>query len=256
LAFRFVFSLMVAVLFTACADIPRDNPLDPKNSTGFTEPLVLVEAFVNTAEQIPGPYNDWALEGLDAARQTFPQEALFVEYHRDVAGYDDTLNTAVTSNRFTALHQKYAAANSPVPMGVPDIFVNGAATRISGASDAATVAEQVRAGIASIVPEKNYFKIEARPEWVNARQLLLHCTIAMLGDRSSSHKKIRVIFLRESGVAEDVNLNEALPDLSAGEFVRKDFGPYSLTEQTKEMIVSVVSDDDLTVFQSVKKDLQ
>ncbi len=256
MAYKFVFSLLALLLFTACTDIPRDNPLDPKNSAGFTESVVLVEAFVNTADNIPVPYNNWALQGLAAAQIAYPQEALFVEYHRDLEGYDDSLNTAMTSNRFKSLHQKYADFHTTVPMGVPDIYVNGAGTRISGASDVVTVNEQVSAGISSFVSERNYFKIEAEPEWVGDTQFVLHCTIAMLGNRSSSQKKIRIIFLRDSAVAEDVDLNEPLPNLSAGGVVHQDFGPFTLREQTKQLIVSVVSDDDLIVFQSVKKELQ
>ncbi len=255
MAYRFLFSIWAIALLTGCTDIPRDNPLDPKNSAGNTEPLVLVEAFVNTAENIPGSYNDWALQGLAQVKSLYPNDALFVEYHRDLTGYDDSLNTPITSDHYKSLQQKYAAANPAVPMGVPDIYVNGAAVRISGASDVATVAQQLREGIDSYLSEKNYVKIEAQPEWVDNRQLMLHCTFAMLGNRSSSHKKVRIILMRASAVAEDVNLNETLPDLSAGGVVQQDFGPFAVTEQTRQIIVSVVSDDDLTVFQSVLKDV-
>ena len=258
--FRYLFSLLLVLLLSACTDIPRDNLLDPKNPDGYSESLVLIEAFVNTSSTIPGGYSEMALAGLDEVQAFYDKKIIIVEYHRDVQDYDDPLNTEDSNIRFTELHKAYTAGKD-IPRAVPDIFINGAGRRVSGASSAASVAEQVRRKTADLVDEKNYLGMEIETEWLETDKIQVTCRIASLGNKAAENKKLRLIYLSKGQtslnrrVAQDLVTSKNMPDISKGGIVKVTFDPYTFKEKPVKIVVAVTSGNGLEINQAVVKEL-
>jgi hypothetical protein len=244
----------------ACDDIPRDNLLDPKNSDGYADQVVLVEAFVNTNPSVPFDYNQWAIAGLDNVLDFYPDEVVVAEYHRDVQTYDDALNTVSSNIRFTQLHQKYTL-NADVPMGVPDIFVNGQANRISGASSASVVEEQVRTAASRLINEQNKFMIEIETEFSGAQSIKVNATIAAMGNKAASNISARLIFLKDyqevhqNHVVIDLIDQQDLPDIEKGSFIEQSFDTVTFEQIPDRVVLSVISEDGTEVYQSAVKEL-
>ena len=258
--YRFIFSLAFLILVQSCDDIPRDNLLDPKNSDGHTEAVVLIETFVNTSADIPFDYNYWALAGLENVQSFYPDEVIVVEYHRDVQTYDDDFNTIDSNIRYTQLHQAYTFGEV-IPMGVPDIFINGSDNRISGASAAAVVEEKVRSVAADILNDENYFKIEIETEMIGASSIKVSAQIAAMGNKSASDISARLIFLKDyqdfyhKRVVLDLVDNEPLEDIDKGSYIEKEFDSVNLSDTPDRVVLAILSEDGTEVLQSAIKEL-
>ena len=129
--FKFIFKLIVLIALTvSCSDIDRDNLLDPKNSESYSETPILIEAFVNTSFE----YDSSALEALKLIENDFSDQVdiEIVEYHRehDAAPVGED---PYTKRIFTDLHGVYANIFL-LPKAIPDIYVNGSAGRVLGAT--------------------------------------------------------------------------------------------------------------------------
>lgn len=251
--FRYIFSLISVLLFLSCSDIPRDNLLDPKNPEGFTESVVLVEAFVNTSDNLPSDYSDWAIKGLNDAADFIGEQVLVAEYHRDVQSFDDTLNSEQTSTRFSQLHRQYTIGQDT--MGVPDIFVNGAGNRIRGSSGSDITELQVRDAITPFISEKNYFRIESETQVLSDNLVTVSCKIASLGNKSANGLNLRVIFLKDFGlnlrhVVLDLINAVPLADIEQGGVLEKELDPLQLSSTPDRVIIAILSKDANQVLQA------
>ena len=257
---KYLFSLLLLLLLANCSDIPRDNLLDPKNPDGFTDSVILIEAFVNTSSTIPGGFSEMAEEGLNEVQDFYGSQVIIVAYHRDVQTYDDSLNTEASNIRFTELHDAYTDGKS-IPRAVPDIFINGAGRRVSGASSATSVAEQVRHKTVDLTDEKNYLSMDVQATFLQYNEIQVSCRIASLGNKSTKNKKLRLIYLREgqtSGALPavlDLVMGENMPDISKGGIVKVTFDSFTFTERPDKIVVAVTSDDGLEIDQAVIKEL-
>ena len=91
--YRFRILTIILILFLVeCQNIPRDNPLDPKNPESFSSLNILIEAFVNTAN--PHRYNEYMLAALDSILNSYPNRVVIAEYHRNTEVYLDTYHRA------------------------------------------------------------------------------------------------------------------------------------------------------------------
>jgi len=255
--FRYIFSALFFSIFLTCSDIPRDNLLDPKNPDGFTESVVLVEAFVNTSDNIPSNYSDWAIIGLNDAADFIGEQVLVAEYHRDVQSFDDTLNSEQTSTRFSQLHRQYTIGQDT--MGVPDIFVNGAGNRIRGSSGSDITELQVRDAITPFISEKNYFRIEAETQ-LSGNLVNVSCKIASLGNKSANGLNLRVIFLKDFGsnmrhVVLDLINVVPVADIEQGGVLEKDFDPVQLSSMPDRVIIAILNTDANQVLQAHVEDI-
>ncbi len=205
-------------------------------------------------------YNRWAVEGLDAVKTRFGDQVIIVEYHRNVAGYQDPF-ADTTKCVFTELHKEYTE-NELVPMGVPDIFINGLNGRVSGASSAENVADQVVLEVLNPVAEKNYFRIEPDVEIGSNNSLQVNCKIAALGNKTFSDLRVRLIFLKaytvpipDERVAVDMIKSDILPNIGKGEVIEKIFSPVTFLELPDKVVISVLSTDGKHVLQSIIEEL-
>lgn len=256
--FRYISSALFILLFIACSDIPRDNLLDPKNPNGFTESVILLEAFVNTSDNLPSDYSDWAIEGLNNAADFMGEQVLVAEYHRDVQTFDDTLNSEQTSIRFSQLHRQYTIGQDT--MGVPDIFINGAARRIRGSSGADITESQVRDAITPLISEKNYFRIESETQVLSGNLVNVSCKIASLGNKSANGLTLRVIFVKDFGLGQrhvvlDLINTVPLADIDQGGVLEKNFDSVQLSVMPDRVIIAILSADANRVLQAHIEDI-
>lgn len=257
--YRSLFSLLLLLVLFACSDIPRDNILDPKNPAGYSSPVVLVEAFVNTSDEIPTAYNRWAVQALSNIDNLFGQEVIIVEYHRGALAYYDPYADS-TKHSITDLHREYTEL-AEIPMGVPDIFINGAGQRVSGAASVQSVSQMVQDKITEQLESKNYLRLEADLEWDGTR-LISDCRIAALGNKTFNNPKLRLITLNTypadpygQRVVSELLKGEFLPDLKDGRVVEQSIGPLNLKIKPDAVVLAVISEDGKTVIQSLRKEL-
>ncbi len=256
----YLFSLLLLFVFAGCSDIPRNNLLDPKNPDGYDDSVILIEAFVNTSSAIPGGYSEMAEAGLDDVQSFYGNRVIVVEYHRDIQEYDDSLNTVATNIRFTELHDVYTAGKE-IPRAVPDIFINGAERRVSGASGASSVAELVRQKTAPLIDIKNFISIDIEVKFLHSDELQVTCRIASLGNKAAENKKLRLIYIGEEEndktwrAVQDMVMSENMADISKGGIVKVIFEPYSYTQKPGKIVVAVTSKNGLQIDQAMVKEL-
>jgi len=247
------------LLLLGCADIPRDNLLDPANESGYTEPVVLIEAFVNTAPENPYiQYSQWALDGIGTLEDLYGDRIVIAEYHRDVAGYDDKENTDLTSQKFTQIQDRYIDATDPVPRGIPDVFLNGKVHRISGAANSASISDEAAPVLDKIISEKNYYLIQPLIT-IDETSLGISCRVAALGNRSATNLKMRLIFIKESDqaylrhLALDVSDLKPIDDLKKGQYVEVSFEALPKDQNVDYIIFALLDANGENVLQAVKE---
>jgi len=250
-------------ILVSCSDLPHDNLNDPKNEDSYTSPVILIESFVNAAH--PGPYNQWALSSLQSVENTFGDDVVILEYHRDITepdtSYDDIYNTVETQQLFTNLQNKYIGTSPVIPRCVPDVFVNGSGIRISGTSSSTSLADRLSPEIDDLLQEKNYFTLE--PSVVSSGQgnYQISCRIASLGNNSASDLSMRILFVKKyetdsaNRAVMDMILSTPLADIDAGEYIEMDFGEKSFSAEPDAAVFLLTTADDRTIFQTAKLEL-
>ncbi len=261
---RFIFSLVLLAFafLTGCKNLERDNPLDPENEKSLTYSAVLVEAFVNTAH--PSPYNRWALESLRNLQEKYYADFIVCEYHRDLqvdtTVYDDPYNTPDNQTVFQLLQDRYVSQHNDVPRGVPDVYLNGAQYRFSGTYNAQSLRQQVEPLFLQQISQENYFALQPEITFINDTTLQVKCLVAGLGMHVVEQKRLRVIFLKkEWDKAWGLHLNVVtklvwpgipVPDIKKGAYKTVDAGRFHFKDLPDRVVVALVSDDELTVYQT------
>ncbi len=259
LVHRYIFNfLFLLILVMNCKDIPRDNLLDPGNPDSYQPPIILLEAFVNTNN--PFSYNEWALAALDSVQMLFPSQIVIAEYHRNTSQYTDPL---VSPNRpiFELLYTEYVE-NSPSQLkAVPDIFINGISRRVQGASSTRSVIERLNTVLSQMVVQNNHFTLEPEDIIAGATEVSAGCKIARLGDEPAENLLLRLILIKRINsqelkrVVTDLKKSSIISRLEAGEIRNVNFDPVQVNQKPDALIFALTSDDDLTVYQSIKVDL-
>lgn len=257
MAFKLIFSFLFILLLSACDDIARDNVLDPKNPDSYSQPVILVEAFVNTEVL----YSDWAIQGLTNLAATYGEDVVIAEYHRDLTGYPDDYNDPSTDQKFTNLHDKYVGQNADIPRSVPDVFINGYENRISGAADANSVNEQSSGIVENLLSQKNYYRIEPIIENNGGGNINVACRIARLANRSAEGLKVRVIFIKDyqqqnlNRVVMEMTLAYQVPTIEYGGYKEVELGDFSLGDSPTFVLIALLSADERIILQCVKQDI-
>lgn len=184
------FWLLSGLLFLcACGELERNNPLDPKNPRSERARVTFIEAFVNDAT----PFSPFALRALDSLSLALAAgQIIIVEHHLPSANYKDSYALPESAERYNNL----AAADH----GVPDVFFNGAPTRLQGASSAHTAAQRYRAALQNESGKIAYFTIEAKKS-IAATSIEINATIARLGDSPASQFAVAAVVWEDLGLA-------------------------------------------------------
>jgi hypothetical protein len=226
--------------------------LDPKNSSGYCQPVILIEAFVNKSYAAC----DSAIEALYSIKDDYDSKIVVAEYHRDVADSIDLYS----DSRYDALHQIYVdSSSSSTQRGVPDIFVNGAANRVSGASSVTSVRDRLNPIISELVIQKNEYILEPNIQ-VNGATINASCKVARLGNQAAADLRLKLIFIKDYGktylkhvsiLPEQALIPYVIDKIDAGEFVDKKFDSLSFTNLPDAVIFTLTSEDEVEIFQTI-----
>ncbi len=250
---KFLFSLIVCLPFIqwGCQDIPRDNVLDPRNPDSYSPSVVLVEAFVNTTH--PSEFNPWALQALGRLNETYGNEVIVVEYHRDLPDFPDPWSNSV----YNSLYETYLDALPGAVKGIPDIFIDGISGRVQGASNVDNVLNRLTSQLSHKVTRENYFTIKPGDLRITSATMIPSCKIARLGNNSISNIMVKLLLLtsetpgQSPRIAMDLKKSTKIPLLEPGEIREVEFSLIVFRIKPKAIVFSVVSDDDLVTYQSI-----
>jgi hypothetical protein len=184
---RSIFNQIIAAavfmqFFSSCEDIPRDNILDPKNPSSRKDQIVIIEAFVNTNENLP-PYNFWMLEALRELEDKYGPSLVICEYHRTLENYDDpyaTLENDLLQADFTAVK------------GVPDVYINGSTVRIQGSSGKENSLLRLETALQNLLNQNSYFALEAEISR-NGNWMQVRVQLARLGVTTAHNIRVKAV---------------------------------------------------------------
>jgi len=218
LAFIFSYGL----LLSACADIDRNNILDPKNASSGRDGLAVAELFTTTGPGVPGAFNAYALSALDSLRKDFGSRFIAFVYHRNSAQYTDPDAVSLVEPYYEDYTTNYRADRFK---GVPDLFINGPALRVQGASSAHSVIARAQSMVGDVLLSKGLFTIETEIA-VDGQIISGQARIAPLGNKKSGELRLRILLTRDDGPLQKV-LILALPinmkEIDKGGFIQQDF---------------------------------
>ncbi len=218
--------------------------------------MILLEAFVNTSN--PLPYNQWALQALDSISAVFGSRILIAEFHRNTSQYNDPYSNPLL---FEPLYTRYVENSSSPVKGVPDIFINGTAHRVQGASGVSSVITRLNDILSGLVILNSHFTLEPGEIRLSATELTAACQIARLGSQPAEDLLLRLILVQgiNSGelkrVVRDVQKSTVISRMEAGEIRTVSFDPITFSEKPDRIIFSLTTADELTVLQSTGVDL-
>ncbi|NOX89254.1 MAG: hypothetical protein GXO77_09510 [Calditrichaeota bacterium] len=258
---KILFAILLFVF--ACEDLPRDNVLDPKNPDSYTATVPLIEAFVNLAH--PAPYNQWAIQSLNNLSQLYDGKINVVEYHRDITvdsvTYDDPYNTPEAQTLFRLLQDRYVSSHPEIPRSVPDVYLNGADERFTGAYDVQSLKKQIEPELLELLSRKNFYRLEPKISRSGGLSLDVSCKVAVLGNNDGNNLRLRIIFVKKR-VQENLTLNTvvkliwpglAVDKIENGDFTEVEAGSFTFkeSEMPDGAVFALTSEDESIVFQSI-----
>jgi len=183
--------LLLFFFILACKDIPRDNPLDPKNPSSTRERKVLIEAFVNINDSLAVNINEYALAALDTLKTIYPSKLIILDYHRNTRDYIDPYHLLENEN----LYQHYINQFNSMA-GVPDIFINGTRQRVQGASSVANSITRISNALSGMLNQNSEysFEIEYRQ---SGSQVTPVVRIARLGETDARNITLKAVLIAE-----------------------------------------------------------
>ncbi len=167
-------ALLIALLafFLSCGDLDRSNPLDPKNPQAKRSRTVLVEAFVNAQG---GTVMQAAMDGLARLSRDFGSDAfILLEHHVQKTPNTDALADEASLTRY------YLLARIASEQAIPDVFFDGRASRIQGASDAEIAYLRYRAELEDRLAIPAQVTVEAEAH-LEGDKMIVSADIAKLG---------------------------------------------------------------------------
>lgn len=248
---HFLFVPLVFLVFS-CDDILRDNPLDPKNPNSYRPTTISIEAFVNT--QNDDAFNQYMLSALSIIEQRYPGKVAIAHYHRNVGDtYPDSL--AIPANEI--LYTQYVN-NFDGQKGVPDVFINGVAKRIKGASSAETALERLDNALQPMLVENSFYTIE--PEVTKSgSKLIVSVVIARLGSELAEDILVRAILVDKrasepgSPVVKQIEISNLIPSIEPGEQREIQFSDFYLIPGADlSMLFMISSSENYLVEQAIE----
>ena len=251
-----VWLLAVILLTVSCDDIPRDNPFDPKNPASFRSQLILIEAFVNTNEDpINTEVNQYVLTALNQLTSEYGDKIAIAEYHRG------SLEDSLSRSENDILYNKYLNGLGSSLKGVPDVFINGTAARITGASSIQSAQTRLETAVESFLTDISEFTLEVHIRRANSH-IEIDVDIAKLGDSGAEDVVVRAVlseFLQSpfhKNVVRKILNPEIIPSIENGEVKTVSISPFpAKTSADRKMIISLTSEDELEVFQTIEVSL-
>ena len=244
----------ILLLFT-CADLERDNILDPKNPDSHRPRIVLIEAFVSADPD--ANYCGFALDALEDLEVEFGSSQLIIlEYHLRNTVWQDEYASQDANVRYAEL-----AAS---PQGIPDVFFNGADVRVQGAYSAETAYMRYRPAYESESNEPGLYTIEAQVR-SGSEVTEVEVSLARLGNTEVANISIHAVVVhdmvasRARHVVRSVLVPKTINRLAAGEKTIHTFAiASSLAEVNNAALVLFIYDDNASnkkVLQALRMNL-
>jgi len=266
LALKYISSLLFIVFLVSCADLDRENVLDPKNPSSRTENVYLIEAFVNTNSKLDSLGMDFskrAITALNEIKILYGDQVIVCEYHRD--SEDPKINFpdqyALQDNRFEVLYTKYVEFNNQGDKGVPDIFINGAAHRIQGAYSVSSTKDRLIDVISELSFEETEYILDPEIS-IAANTITVSCKVARLRNQSAQDLRLRLIFTKDFGgvhlgnvvVAEDQlgRYSKSIQGISAGNHIKVQFESIRLIQFPDMVTIVLTNNDETEVLTSIR----
>jgi hypothetical protein len=209
---------MAAVLLAASGcDLPRDNPLDPKNPSSARPRKILVEAFVNL--HTGQPFDAYAVDALDSLAGVYSDRLVIAEVHRNVQQY----TTPYHRSENEILYDQYLAALGSDQKGVPDVFVNGTEARIQGAASLEFAFFRIQQAVLAFLSDESAFSLDIRAD-TNAEGVTPVVSVARLGDQDATDLVVKAMLIcrtsepRIRRVVLGTSKSAFVPLLKHGEF--------------------------------------
>ncbi|MGQ9853163.1 MAG: hypothetical protein ACUVTG_07180 [Candidatus Oleimicrobiaceae bacterium] len=208
--------MLLLLVASQCGDLPRDNPLDPKNPRSQRERVVLVEAFVS--DDPSAQYCAHALDALAQLEAEVGSSSLIVaEYHLPNPGkWLDSYALPEARLRYGELAQ--------TGLGVPDVFFDGAAGRVQGAHSVATAYERYRRQYDAHHSTPGLFTIEGEVVRT-AAMVTVRVGLARLGSEPAPALTLRAVLIADLGsarhrhVVKAVLSGQQVAGMQAGEII-------------------------------------
>ncbi len=183
--------VILCFLIFACADLDRDNPLDPKNPDSTVDRAILVELFVNDSTEFE--YCDYALDAMErlAQREEFKDNLYLLEYHlaNQIHGWNDIY----AQDEFNQRYYQYVPNVSE--RGIPDAMFNGLVKRIQGAS-IENIDNRYAEAADQLLGKSCYFHIEAEKR-ISNNSLQLEVTIARYGNSDEANIELNAVLYED-----------------------------------------------------------
>jgi hypothetical protein len=260
LRFTFNLILLLSLVLISCADIPRDNILDPKNLSSTRSQIISIEAFVNTSSDIPPEidYNYQLIDALNQLENKYRDKIIILEYHRNVQEYIDPDYSIENES----LYSKYILHVAPGSKGVPDVFINGTTARIQGAFDAGgTTKIRLEQAIEPLLIRNSHFALEPKIE-SSSSGYNISVKIARLGENEANNILVKAVYISKDDdsyhqrVVKSISKSNIISKIEAGEVKEVNFPSYQPFDQNRESVIFfVTSEDEVQVYQSIKVDL-
>jgi hypothetical protein len=251
---RTVATVLVVLICISCNDIPRDNPLDPKNPDSYRSQVILVEAFVNTNQALADslPVNQFMLSALNQFKERHENKVVIAEYHR--GSYEDSL----AQPEFNLLYDKYLNGLNSSLKGVPDIFMNGILARVTGASSVETALTRLETAFEPFLTAISEYTLEPKVIKTDT-QIEIEVEIAKLGDSDAEDIVIRAVLIEDLGsfylrrVVRRIWSPEIIPSLPNGETKTVNLSTIPLKQNSdRSVIITVSSEDELEKYQAIE----
>jgi hypothetical protein len=248
--------LFLIVLFISCDDIERDNILDPKNPSSERPQIITIEAFVNTAANVPNALNDTLLMALTQINNSYNDKISILEYHRNTTNFNDSL----FYNKNESLYNIYTGG---VNKGVPDVFINGTAARIQGASTVRNSVFRIEEALQSLLVNTSYFTIEPNITQSN-NEINVSLKVAKLGSTDALNVLVKAVVLYRidnyllKRVVYGIGKSTIISEFNNGEIKDIIIDPIDLAPFQYDdisVICMVTSEDEKSIYQSIRVDI-
>ena len=221
--------------------------------------MVLIEAFVNTNKQLADSvqYNQNMLSALYQLQTKYSDRIIVAVHHRNLANYQDPLAIFESED----VYLRYLQAEDEPVKGVPDVFINGSVARVQGATSSGNAAYRLETALQPLLIENSYFTIEPEVH-VNNGTLTCRLTIARLGDAVADDILAKMLVLQdvddqwERYAVRAMRRSNLIPEIVPGDRKEISFSDVKgLEGYPTRVVISLVSEDEYTVFQSIEVEL-
>ncbi|KAB2881084.1 hypothetical protein F9K33_02455 [bacterium] len=199
--------LIFFITTIGCADLPRDNTLDPKNPDAEADQVAVVENFImhyTNFDSIPNVIQ-YSQEASYELKGDFGGKVLILEYHMTPSdnSLEDSLSSPDIDFRYTTEYR------GSTPRGFPHTFFNGKQTWIQGASSKATVKDRYKLILDSLTLKKVKLYCEGQTSF-NADTLTVGGQIARYGDSNIENLVVEMVVIEDKGDYLHYVVREAL----------------------------------------------